>query len=67
MTGTPVAAQKKSGIKTLHAGEILFNEGDLATSMYIIQKGQLRLFRPKGKGFIELRIAGWRSGSVSDS
>ncbi|MBC7537850.1 MAG: cyclic nucleotide-binding domain-containing protein [Bacteriovorax sp.] len=57
-TGT----QKKSGIKTLQPGEILFNEGDNAVSMYIIQKGQLRLFRPKGKGFIELAVL--RSGEV---
>lgn len=54
--------QKKSGIKTLKPGEVLFNEGDNAASMYIIQKGQLRLFRPKGKGFIELAVL--RSGEV---
>jgi CRP-like cAMP-binding protein len=54
--------KKNSGIKTLHPGEILFNEGDNATSMYIIQKGQLRLFRPKGKGFIELAVL--RTGEV---
>jgi CRP/FNR family cyclic AMP-dependent transcriptional regulator len=54
--------QKKSGIKTLQPGEILFNEGDTAVSMFIIQKGQLRMFRPKGKGFIELAVL--RSGEV---
>lgn len=54
--------QKKSGIRTLQPGEILFNEGDTAVSMYIIQKGQLRMFRPKGKGFIELAVL--RSGEV---
>ncbi|MFA6236466.1 MAG: cyclic nucleotide-binding domain-containing protein [Bacteriovorax sp.] len=54
--------QKKSGIKTLQPGELLFQEGDNAVSMYIIQKGQLRLFRPKGKGFIELAVL--RSGEV---
>ena len=52
----PVATAKKSGIKTLSPGQILFNEGDKADSMYIIQKGQLRLFRPKGKGFIEIAV-----------
>jgi len=63
MTGTTAgSAQKKSGIKTLRPGEILFNEGDNANSMYIIQKGQLRLFRPKGKGFIELAVL--RTGEV---
>ena len=60
--GTSSTAQKKSGLKTLHAGEVLFHEGDLAQSMYIIQKGQLRLFRPKGKGYVELGIL--RSGEV---
>jgi CRP-like cAMP-binding protein len=62
MTGTTTVAQKKSGIKILQPGEILFHEGDTAVSMYIIQKGQLRLFRPKGKGFIELTVL--RSGEV---
>ena len=56
------AAQKKSGLKILQAGQILFNEGDLATSMYIIQKGQIRLFRPKGKGYVELAVL--RTGEV---
>lgn len=49
-------SQKKSGIKNLTPGQILFNEGDRADSMYIIQKGQLRLFRPKGKGFVEIAV-----------
>lgn len=60
-TGTATTA-KKSGIKTLAPGEILFNEGDNANSMYIIQKGQLRLFRPKGKGFVEIAVL--RAGEV---
>jgi CRP/FNR family cyclic AMP-dependent transcriptional regulator len=54
--------QKKSGIITLAPGQILFNEGDNADSMYIIQKGQVRLFRPKGKGFVEIAVL--RSGEV---
>lgn len=53
-TGT--TTQKRSGIKMLKTGEILFNEDDQATSMYIIQKGKLRLYRPKGKGFVELAV-----------
>ncbi len=56
MTAAPASTQKKSGIKVLQPGEVLFNEGDAAVSMYIIQKGQLRLYRPKGKGFIELAV-----------
>lgn len=62
MAITTTTTQKKSGIKTLKAGEILFSEGDNANSMYIIQKGQVRLFRPKGKGFVELAVL--RSGEV---
>lgn len=58
-TGT---AQAKSGIRSLKAGEILFNDGDVADSLFIIQKGQVRLFKPKGKGFIELAVL--RSGEV---
>jgi CRP/FNR family cyclic AMP-dependent transcriptional regulator len=56
------AAGKKSGFLQLNSGQILFQEGDKATSLYIIQKGQLRLFRPKGKGFIELAVL--RPGEV---
>jgi CRP/FNR family cyclic AMP-dependent transcriptional regulator len=62
MTTGNAATAKKSGIKTLASGEILFNEGDKATSMYIVQKGQLRLFRPKGKGFVEIAVL--RAGEV---
>lgn len=61
-SGSAASAQKKSGIKTLAPGQILFNEGDAADSMYIIQKGQLRLFRPKGKGFVEIAVL--RPGEV---
>lgn len=55
-------AQKKSGIKTIQAGQPLFSEGETATSMFIIQKGQIRLFRPKGKGFVEMGVL--RTGEV---
>ncbi|OFZ23862.1 MAG: hypothetical protein A2202_02305 [Bdellovibrionales bacterium RIFOXYA1_FULL_36_14] len=55
-------AAKKSGIKVLQAGENLFHENDLASSLFIIQKGQIRLFRPKGRGFVELAIL--RAGEV---
>jgi CRP/FNR family cyclic AMP-dependent transcriptional regulator len=62
MAADSVSIGKKSGIKTLSPGQILFNEGDVANSMYIIQKGQLRLFRPKGKGFVEIAVL--RAGEV---
>jgi CRP/FNR family cyclic AMP-dependent transcriptional regulator len=52
----------KSGLRQLKPGEVLFNDGEKANSLYIIQKGQLRLFKPKGKGFIEIAVL--RSGEV---
>ncbi len=62
MTTTAATAQKKSGIKTFQAGELLFNQGDPADSLFIIQRGQIRLFLPKGRGIVELAIL--RSGEV---
>lgn len=62
-TGTQgTAAQPKSGLRSLKASEILFNDGDPAESLFIIQKGQIRLFKPKGKGFIEIGVL--RAGEV---
>jgi CRP-like cAMP-binding protein len=52
----------KSGLRRLKPGEVLFNDGDHAESLYIIQKGQLRLYKPKGKGFIEIAVL--RAGEV---
>lgn len=54
--------KKKSGIRSFKPGEVLFNENAPATSLYIIQTGQVRLFRPKGRGFVDLAIL--RSGEV---
>jgi CRP/FNR family cyclic AMP-dependent transcriptional regulator len=59
---TMESAQTKSGIRALKPGEIIFNDGELADSLFIIQKGQVRLFKPKGKGFIELAVL--RAGEV---
>lgn len=52
----------KSGIRSLKAGEVLFNENEFADSLFIIQKGQIRLYKPKGKGFVELAVL--RTGEV---
>jgi CRP-like cAMP-binding protein len=54
--------QKKSGMKTYKPGEILFKEKEIASSLFIIQKGQIRLYLPKGKGFVEIAIL--RAGEV---
>jgi len=53
---------KKSGIKTYRPGDVLFNEKDAADSLFIIQKGQIRLYIPKGRGFVEIGIL--RAGEV---
>ncbi len=55
-------SQTKSGIKSFKNGEILFNVNDVAESLFIIQKGQVRLFLPKGRGFVEIAIL--RPGEV---
>ena len=52
----------KSGLKTYRPGEIIFREKEFSESLYIIQKGQVRLFTAKGKGFVEIGIL--RSGEV---
>lgn len=54
--------QKKSGMKSYAPGDVLFHKGDSADSLFIIQKGQIRLYLPKGKGFVELAIL--RAGEV---
>ena len=59
---TTQAGQAKSGLRTLKPGEVLFNDGEPADSLFIIQKGQVRLYKPKGKGFVELAVL--RSGEV---
>lgn len=52
----------KSGIKTFKPGDIIFHENDPAESLYIIQRGQIRLFLPKGRGYVEIAIL--RAGEV---
>jgi len=38
----------------LKAHSQIFRENDIADAMYIVKRGIVRLYRPKGKGFIEL-------------
>jgi CRP-like cAMP-binding protein len=59
---TQASGGGKSGLRKLAASEVLFNDGEKAESLYIIQKGQLRLYKPKGKGFIEIAVL--RTGEV---
>jgi CRP-like cAMP-binding protein len=62
MSETKTKSGAKSGLLKLKPGEVLFNDGEKANSLYIIQNGQLRLFKPKGKGFIEIAVL--RAGEV---
>lgn len=62
MTTTPSTTGGRSGLRQLKGGEVLFNDGDVADSLFIIQRGQIRLFKPKGKGFIEIAVL--RTGEV---
>ena len=59
---TALEVPPKSGFKKLEQGEVLFNDGDGAESLYIIQRGQIRLFKPKGRGYVEIAVL--HSGEV---
>ena len=59
---TQDSGQKKSGIKTFKPGDVLFHENDIAQSLYIIQSGQIRLFLPKGRGYVDIAVL--RAGEV---
>lgn len=52
----------KPRIVEFRQGDILFKEKDKAQALYIIKEGQIRLFRPKGKGFVEIAVL--RKGEV---
>ncbi|MCC6277404.1 MAG: Crp/Fnr family transcriptional regulator [Oligoflexia bacterium] len=47
-----------SHIRQLKQGEILFKEGDPPDSMYVVKKGRLVVFKPKGNSEIELAEVG---------
>lgn len=55
------------GIKKVEKGDVLIKEGESSASMYWLQKGQMRLFKKKGNGFIELGVlhAGELVGEMS--
>ncbi len=57
-----VTRSSKSGLKKFNAREVLFHENEIAESLYIIQRGQIRLYIPKGRGFVEIAIL--RAGEV---
>ena len=52
----------KPRIVEFKQGDVVFHEKDKAEALYIIKDGQIRLFRPKGKGFVEIAVL--RKGEV---
>ena len=52
----------KPRIVEFKQGDIIFDEKDKAEALYIIKEGQIRLFRPKGKDFVEIAVL--RKGEV---
>ena len=55
-----VSKQKNS--KSFKNGQVLFHEKDKAESLFIVQKGQIRLFLKKGEGYVDLGLI--RPGEV---
>jgi CRP-like cAMP-binding protein len=59
-------AQKKGTNKPqiieFKQGEVFFHEKDKADALFIIKEGQIRLYRPKGRGFVEIAVL--RKGEV---
>ena len=53
---------ERSCLKKLEQGELLFKDGEKASSLFIIQSGQIRLFKPKGEGYVEIALL--RGGEV---
>lgn len=45
-------------IQQLKAGELLFKEGDPSTSMYVLKRGRLSVFKMKGNSEVELAEIG---------
>ena len=62
MSGGQKTKSRKSQLKIYKPGDILFQENEAANSFFIIQTGQIRLYRPKGKGFVDLAVL--RAGEV---
>lgn len=53
---------KQKSLKRFKNGQVLFHEKDKAKSLFIVQKGQIRLFLKKGAGYVDLGLI--RGGEV---
>ncbi len=47
-----------AGLKKVAQNEVLFKEGEASESMFVIKKGRLSIFKPKGQSEIELAVVG---------
>lgn len=55
---TPQQQVTSNHLKKLNAGDVLFREGDAATSMYVVKKGRMKVFKQKGNAEVELAVVG---------
>lgn len=51
-----MVVSKQKNLKRFKNGEIIFHEKDKAESLFIVQKGQIRLFLKKGEGYVDLGL-----------
>lgn len=56
-----VPVKPKKRLKRYKKGDVIFNEGDLGTEMYIIQNGKVELFKDVKDGTIKLSVLGKNS------
>ena len=56
-------AKSHKNIRYFQHGDIIFHEKDKAESLYIVQKGTVRLFLKKGSGYIDLAMV--QNGELS--
>lgn len=51
-----MVVSKQKNLRRFKNGQVIFHEKDKAESLYIIQKGQVRLFLKKGEGYVDLGL-----------
>ncbi len=51
-----MVVSKQKNLRSYKNGQVLFHEKDKAESLFIVQKGQIRLFLKKGEGYVDLGL-----------
>ena len=51
-----MVVSKQKNLRSFKNGQVIFHEKDKAESLYIVQKGQIRLFLKKGEGYVDLGL-----------